>query len=181
VTGTGTYRSSCSSIHLEKSQLPMLIRALPFVTDPTDRALLSSIIATLRKVGSIEQSDLERITDDLGVNRSFYSGTVSVRGDFGKAYFFPRLLPSFWFSHYGSGAILRRLPAVCSYWTAIDDPDYNRTAWCDINGDTIVQGNNNGIVIGGIGGFKRESGEELGYPYFEYYAVAVLIIVQSPV
>jgi hypothetical protein len=181
VVNTVTDGSSCvSSIYLIKNQLPVFVRALPFVTDPADKAILTHIIKTLQIVGTVEQSDLEKITRDLGVNRSFFSGVVSARGDFGHAYFFPRLLRSFLSSHMGPGGYMLG-PAFCSYWEVFDYPEFSRTAWCEVNGDIVVQGNNSGIIIGGIGGYERDSGEGEGYPYFEYRAIAILIIIRSPV
>jgi hypothetical protein len=170
--------SDASSLHLVKNQLPVFIRALPFVADPADKAILMFVIQTLQSSGTVEQSDLENIARELGVNRSFFSGKLFARGDFGHGYFFPRLFRSIFSSQFSAhGAMLG--PALCSYWEVIDYPEFSRTAWCEINGDMVVQGNNSGIFIGGIGGFKRDSGEELRYPYFEYHAIAILIMVRS--
>ena len=163
-------------IHLEKQHLPMLTAAITLMGNPFYKAVLQRIRHSLVQQGSLDESDLGRITTSMGItNISFHAGFMTARGEIGNAFVVPFTLVAM--TMYS----LKRFyvgPIVLGAWGvdwASSDHSWMGVSFF-INGRETLRCKTSGIAIGGVGGYYRMVFEK---PEFDFFGVFLLIIVNK--
>jgi hypothetical protein len=163
-------------IHLEKRHLPMLTAAITLVRNPFYKTVLQRIRHSLVQQGSLDESDLGRISTSMGItNLSFHAGFMTARGEIGTAFVVPFTLVAM--TMYS----LKRFyvgPIVLGVWEvdwASSDHSWLGVSFF-INGRETLSCKTSGIAIGGVGGYYRMVLEK---SEFDFFGGFLLIIVNK--
>ena len=77
-------------IHLTKSHLPMLAKAIASLNNTFYKTILQQIRWSLERKNSLDEEELRMMTNTMGItNISFYCGYMTARGEIGYVTIFP--------------------------------------------------------------------------------------------